>query len=203
MTDEIALNPAHFAGRTPAEMLSTLVHEMAHLWQHHFGKPSRSGYHNKEWAAKMREIGLIPTDTGQPGGKDTGQKVTHNIEEGGRFDQACTAFLATGTRHPLPRPGRRGRSRHPQEESRQQDQIHLPGMRAERLGQARRPPDLRRLRGGDGSRGAGAGGGLTAATPLQLSSSVTLMRVMTTALSSLAGLPPGHSRIQATRCRYR
>ena len=42
----------------------------------------------------MREVGLIPTDTGQPGGKDTGQKVTHNIEQGGRFDQACTAYLA-------------------------------------------------------------------------------------------------------------
>jgi predicted SprT family Zn-dependent metalloprotease len=97
VTDEIALNPAHFAGRTPAATLSTLVHEMAHLWQHHFGKPSRASYHNKEWAAKMREVGLTPTDTGRPGGKDTGQKVTHMIEEGGRFDRACTAYLATGT----------------------------------------------------------------------------------------------------------
>jgi hypothetical protein len=97
VTDEIALNPAHFASRPTAETLSTLAHEMAHLWQHHFGTPSRTGYHNKEWAAKMREIGLIPTDTGQPGGKDTGQKVTHFIEPGGRFEQACTAYLATGT----------------------------------------------------------------------------------------------------------
>ena len=97
VTDEIALNPAHFASRPTAGTLSTLVHEMAHLWQHHQGTPSRTGYHNKEWAAKMREIGLIPTDTGQPGGKDTGQKVTHFIEPGGRFEQACTAYLATGT----------------------------------------------------------------------------------------------------------
>jgi predicted SprT family Zn-dependent metalloprotease len=97
VTDEIALNPAHFAGRSPAATLSTLVHEQCHLWQHHFGKPSRSSYHNKEWAAKMREVGLTPTDTGRPGGKDTGQKVTHMIEEGGRFDRACTAYLATGT----------------------------------------------------------------------------------------------------------
>ena len=43
----------------------------------------------------MREVGLIPTDTGEPGGKETGQKVTHIIEEGGRFDNACTAYLAT------------------------------------------------------------------------------------------------------------
>ena len=95
VTDEIALNPSHFAGRTQAATLSTLAHEMCHLWQHHFGRPSRTAYHNKEWAAKMREIGLTPTDTGLPGGKDTGQKVTHMIEEGGRFERACTAYLAT------------------------------------------------------------------------------------------------------------
>ena len=155
VTDEIALNPAHFARRTPTQTLSTLVHEMVHLWQHHLGTPSRNGYHNKEWAAKMREVGLIPTDTGQPGGKDTGQKVTHIIEEGGRFDKACTAFLA---KHgPILYHDRAGEgdAGSPQEESRQQDQIHLPGLRAERLGQARRPPDVRRLPGGDGG---GVGG---------------------------------------------
>jgi hypothetical protein len=43
----------------------------------------------------MREVGLIPSSTGQPGGKDTGQSVSHYIEEGGRFDKACTAYLAT------------------------------------------------------------------------------------------------------------
>jgi SprT-like family len=99
ITDEIALNPAHFATRTPAKILSTLVHEMVHLWQHRDQEatPGRRGYHNQEWAKKMREVGLIPTDTGQPGGKETGEKVTHIIEDGGRFDKACTAFLA---RHP-------------------------------------------------------------------------------------------------------
>src|SRR3954447_10223192 len=95
VTDKIALNPATFARRTPTAILSTLAHEMVHLWQHHHGMPGRRGYHNREWAAKMREIGLIPSDTGQPGGKETGQKVSHHIEEGGRFDRACTAFLAT------------------------------------------------------------------------------------------------------------
>jgi hypothetical protein len=32
ITDEIALNPAHFATRSPEQVLSTLVHEMVHLW---------------------------------------------------------------------------------------------------------------------------------------------------------------------------
>jgi predicted SprT family Zn-dependent metalloprotease len=96
VTDEIALNPATFATRTPPEILSTLVHEMVHLWQHHHGKPSRSGYHNAEWAAKMRAVGLIPSDTGEPGGKETGQKMTHFVQPQGRFEQACTAYLAAG-----------------------------------------------------------------------------------------------------------
>lgn len=48
VTDEIALNPAHFAQRTTEEVFSTLAHEMVHLWQHHFGKPSRASYHNRE-----------------------------------------------------------------------------------------------------------------------------------------------------------
>src|SRR4029077_16897643 len=30
---EVALNPDSFAGRTDGEILSTLVHEMAHVWQ--------------------------------------------------------------------------------------------------------------------------------------------------------------------------
>src|SRR5450756_2278696 len=61
ITDEIALNPAHFATRKPDEVLATLAHEMVHLWQHHFGKQPRKGYHDKQWAAKMFDIGLIPT----------------------------------------------------------------------------------------------------------------------------------------------
>jgi predicted SprT family Zn-dependent metalloprotease len=97
ITDEIALNPAGFAGRTSMQTISTLVHEMVHLWQHHFGKTSRAGYHNREWAAKMHEVGLIPTDTGDLGGKETGQKVTHIIEDGGRFQKACDEWLTSHT----------------------------------------------------------------------------------------------------------
>src|SRR6202046_5767252 len=48
ITDEIGVNPSHFRERSTEQSLSTLVHEMAHLEQHHFGKPSRTGYHTKE-----------------------------------------------------------------------------------------------------------------------------------------------------------
>lgn len=93
-SDEIALNPAFFAFRTVDKTLSTLAHEMAHQWQAHFGRPSRSGYHNKEWADKMESIGLMPSNTGAPGGKRLGQQMTHYIAEGGLFEQACRELMA-------------------------------------------------------------------------------------------------------------
>ncbi|MFL5238835.1 MAG: SprT-like domain-containing protein [Rhizomicrobium sp.] len=94
--DEIALNPATFPERTDREIISTLVHEMAHLWQFHFGKPGRRGYHNKQWAAKMIEIGLMPSHTGEPGGKQTGQQMTHYIIDGGSYDTEWKLLAESG-----------------------------------------------------------------------------------------------------------
>jgi predicted SprT family Zn-dependent metalloprotease len=96
VTDEIAMNPTHFATRSAEEVLSTLAHEMAHLWQHHFGKPPRRAYHNREWADTMEAIGLEPSDTGCPGGKRTGQHMSHYIQGGGPFHRACAELLAQG-----------------------------------------------------------------------------------------------------------
>lgn len=95
-TDELALNPDVFAGRADYEILSTLVHEMCHVWQAHYGKPSRKGYHNREWANKMIEVGLIPTDTGELGGKQTGQNMTHVIDNQGRFIVMTFDLLSDG-----------------------------------------------------------------------------------------------------------
>lgn len=93
VTDEIALNPAYFAQFGITEAMQTLAHEMAHLWQKHFGlKPPRRGYHNKEWGAKMKAIGLHPSSTGKEGGKETGQKVADYIIPGGPFEAACAEF---------------------------------------------------------------------------------------------------------------
>jgi predicted SprT family Zn-dependent metalloprotease len=95
-TDEIALNPAHFRDRPVHEVLATLAHEMVHLWQAHHGKPGRGRYHNKEWAAKMKAIGLQPTDTGEEGGKETGDAVHHLIVPGGRFERATSRMKTKG-----------------------------------------------------------------------------------------------------------
>lgn len=92
-TDEIAMNPSYFGIRSIRETLSTLVHEMVHAWQFHHGKPGRRGYHNREWAARMEAVGLMPSDTGEPGGRKVGERMTHYIVAGGPFDVACAELL--------------------------------------------------------------------------------------------------------------
>ena len=95
---ELALNPDAFINQTDKQICQTLVHEMMHVWQHAFGKPSARGYHNKEWAAKMKAIGLQPSNTGMVGGKETGQRMMDYIIPGGRFEQTYEKLAGTGWR---------------------------------------------------------------------------------------------------------
>ncbi len=94
-TDEIALNPDVF-DCDDKEILPTLVHEMCHLWQYHFGKPSRTGYHNKEWADKMESVGLKPSNTGLPGGRRTGQGMLDCVIEDSPFAKITNELLENG-----------------------------------------------------------------------------------------------------------
>lgn len=91
-TDEISLNHA-VMDRPDIEVLSTLAHEMTHQEQEHFGTAPRKGYHNKPWAIIMERIGLIPSSTGEPGGKKTGQSMTHYIQPGGLFEIVANEFI--------------------------------------------------------------------------------------------------------------
>jgi SprT-like family len=93
---EIALNPDAFIGQTDERIVSTLTHEMKHLEQYRFGKPSARGYHNKQWAAAMKAIGLMPSNTGAVGGKETGQQMDHYIVPGGPYQLAFAELAATG-----------------------------------------------------------------------------------------------------------
>ncbi|MDH5327678.1 MAG: SprT-like domain-containing protein [Gammaproteobacteria bacterium] len=86
---EIALNPSYFGNHKIIEVFQTLVHEQCHLWQHEFAKPSRGGYHNKQFAERMLAIGLVPSDTGAPGGKTTGQRMSDYPDPDGLFLKAC------------------------------------------------------------------------------------------------------------------
>jgi predicted SprT family Zn-dependent metalloprotease len=93
---EFALNPKYFRDRPLIDLLSTIAHEITHLWQHHNGKPGRRGYHNRQWANEMLRIGLHPSDTGQQGGKMVGERVSHYIIPGGGFEAAANELLASG-----------------------------------------------------------------------------------------------------------
>lgn len=93
---ELALNPDGFMGRSDALILSVLAHEQAHVWQETHGKPPRRAYHDRQWAAKMIEVGLQPSSTGAPGGKETGQRMSHYILPGGAFAKAYAELKKRG-----------------------------------------------------------------------------------------------------------
>jgi hypothetical protein len=78
------------------EVLRTIVHELVHQWQERFGKPTRRCYHDRQFAEKMESIGLMPSDTGMPGGKKTGQKMGDYMIRGGRFETVTRELLKTG-----------------------------------------------------------------------------------------------------------
>jgi predicted SprT family Zn-dependent metalloprotease len=108
---ELALNPDAFIGETNKQICQTLVHEMHHVWQHTNGKPAARGYHNKEWAAKMKANGLQPSSTGMVGGKETGQHMLDYVIPGGPFEQSYERLAATGWKLNLEsahRPGPKG-----------------------------------------------------------------------------------------------
>ncbi len=93
---EIALNPDEFESQTDIEILSILAHEMIHAQQYIIGDPPRKGYHDRGFAALMLEIGLQASNTGLPGGKTTGQRMSHYIIDGGKFESVANAFLLSG-----------------------------------------------------------------------------------------------------------
>lgn len=96
--DEIALNPMYFAIVPLEGNMQTLVHEMAHQWQAHFGDRGRARYHNAEWGQKMEAIGLMPSSTGKPGGKRTGDHVADYPIKGGRFEIAARKLIDSAFR---------------------------------------------------------------------------------------------------------
>jgi hypothetical protein len=84
------LNPVHLA-RPVFEVLATLLHELAHAWQHEHGTPSKPPHHNREFRDRCEAFG-IPTDEG---GHDLG------VRHGTPFEDYCRRH---GIAFP-PRPG--------------------------------------------------------------------------------------------------
>jgi hypothetical protein len=66
---------------------------MCHLWQSHFGTPGRARFHNQEWGSKMEAIGLMPSNTGRPGGKRTGDQMMDYPIPGGLFETVAGQLI--------------------------------------------------------------------------------------------------------------
>ncbi|MGH9883886.1 MAG: SprT-like domain-containing protein [bacterium] len=92
VTHEISLNPAHLKRDNAKDAAAVLVHEMIHLWRHGQPKAPRNGYHDRGWADKMEELGLMPSATGAPGGARVGYRMCHYVIAGGGFERAFDAM---------------------------------------------------------------------------------------------------------------
>lgn len=93
---EISMNANHLTNRPIKEVLGTLAHEMCHLAEEVDGTAPRQCYHNKRFSQLMERIGLITSDTGKPGGRRTGQSMSHYIQDGGLFEKVTDELLAGG-----------------------------------------------------------------------------------------------------------
>jgi hypothetical protein len=90
----IALNRSPIV--TEEGILSTLAHEMVHVWQFAFDRP-RPGAHNRDWGEKMRSIGLDPVENESLSPRDskcipgTGEHKRLKTPDGrdGSFALAC------------------------------------------------------------------------------------------------------------------
>ena len=95
---ELSLNPDAFVGESDEQACQTLVHEQCHVLQHCFGTPPSRGYHDRQWCTMMKAIGLQPSSTGKPGGRETGSKMADYIIADGPFTKAFARLAASGWR---------------------------------------------------------------------------------------------------------
>jgi len=93
---EITVNPACYSPENPLPFIAAFAHQMVHHWQYYFGTPGRGCYHNREWADKTISIGLQPSSTGEPDGRETGDTMHHFIIEGGPLERSAHELVNDG-----------------------------------------------------------------------------------------------------------
>ena len=104
---------------------------MVKVWQYGRGTLPSRGYHNAEWAVKMKAIGLQPSSTGAPGGSETGQRMSSYIIPGGPFTKAFTELAQSNWHLNLQsahQPGKKGRK--------DKSNVHLSDVRTKNVGEA-------------------------------------------------------------------
>jgi hypothetical protein len=93
---EIGLNPDLFHVLGLIGLYAVLVHEQVHALQFEYGYPPSGRYHDSQFASFMARVGLQTSHTGAPGGRRTGVRMSHYIEENGPFARASAALIAKG-----------------------------------------------------------------------------------------------------------
>ncbi|MFA5952589.1 MAG: hypothetical protein WC807_20180 [Hyphomicrobium sp.] len=99
---EVGLNPKFLEALGDYKALAILTHVLCLVHRYEFGPLNRKGgrggrgYHDQAVADIMRSVGLMPSHTGEPGGRETGHSIRHYVIPGGPFDVACRELLITG-----------------------------------------------------------------------------------------------------------
>lgn len=99
---EVQVNPLLMGQRSLEQSLETLAYEATRVARYEFGGTNQrggkgsNGYHDKTFAKLMKRVGLYPSDTGLPGGTETGTKMSWFVIDGGLFDRARTALMDHG-----------------------------------------------------------------------------------------------------------
>ena len=82
----MGINP-YYLDRPIGEVLSTICHELCHIYENAFIHIARNGYHDKQWEKLMTECGLQPKYLNK-----SKTAVSHTIIEGGEFDKFVSDF---------------------------------------------------------------------------------------------------------------
>lgn len=83
----LCFNP-NYLNRTFKETLSTMVHELCHVYETAYIHIPRGGYHTNAWCDLMRGCGLEPVFF-----NPSRTAVSHKIIEGGLFDEFAKYFI--------------------------------------------------------------------------------------------------------------
>ena len=82
----MGINP-DYLDRSIGEILSTVCHELCHVYEHAYIHIPRGGYHDKQWAELMADCGLEPIYN-----NSSKTSVHHKIIPGGVFEKFVEGF---------------------------------------------------------------------------------------------------------------
>lgn len=83
----LGINPKYL-DREPQKILSTLTHELCHVYENEYIHIAKNGYHDKIWVNLMQDCGLEPVFLNK-----SKTAVNTKIKEGGVFEKFAQSFV--------------------------------------------------------------------------------------------------------------